>query len=140
VDVPETSLARALSSTVAGDRQPTSPDSRQAEFKRIEEAWLAGRMVGDAPEAVNFLHLLTDLHFDDVAPSDILAAFDRFHVRVLQLLPAARAVHLVRMKKPSLDNGLVLVRYRGLATLSPCEGLDDCPGVGYGVSEILSRT
>jgi len=38
------------------------------------------------------------------------------------------------------DNGLMLVRYRELARLSPCKGLDDCPGVGYGVSEILSRT
>src|SRR5438876_11479422 len=47
----------------AGDGQPTSPDSWQADFKRIEEAWLAGRTVGDAHEAVNFLHLLTDLHF-----------------------------------------------------------------------------
>ena len=37
-------------------------------------------------------------------------------------------------------NGLVLVRYRELARLSPCKGLDDCPGVGYGVSEILSRS
>ena len=48
------------------------------------------------------------------------------------------AVRLVRMKKPSLDDGLVLVRYRELARLSPCKGLDDCPGVGYGVSEILT--
>jgi len=129
---------------VAGDGQPTSPDSWQAEFKRIEEAWLAGRTVGDAHEAVNFLHLLTDLHFDDVAPSDILAAFDRFRVRAggerFSYCPLHGAVHLVRMKKPSLDNGLVLVRYRELARLSPCKGLDDCPGVGYGVSEILSRS
>jgi uncharacterized coiled-coil DUF342 family protein len=128
----------------AGDGQPTSPDSWQAEFKRIEEAWLAGRTVGDAHEAVNFLHLLTDLHFDDVAPSDILAAFDRFRVRAggerFSYCPLHGAVHLVRMKKPSLDNGLVLVRYRELARLSPCKGLDDCPGVGYGVSEILSRS
>jgi hypothetical protein len=50
------------------------------------------------------------------------------------------AVHLVRMKKPYLDNRLVLVRSRELARLSPCKGLDDCPGVGYGVSEILTRS
>ena len=54
--------------------------------------------------------------------------------------PLHGAVQLERIKKPSLDNGLVLVRYRELAALSPCGGLDDCPGVGYGVSEILSRS
>ena len=127
-----------------GDEQPTTPDNWQAEFKRIEEAWLAGRKVGDAHEAINFFHLLSDLHFDDVAPSDILAAFDRFRARAggerFSYCPLHGAVHLVRMKKPSLDNGLVLVRYRELARLPPCKGLDDCPGVGYGVSEILSRS
>jgi len=124
--------------------QGLAPDNWQAEFKRIEEAWLAGRKVGDAHEAINFLHLLSDLHFDDVAPSDILAAFDRFRARAggerFSYCPLHGAVHLVRMKKPSLDNGLVLVRYRELARLPPCKGLDDCPGVGYGVSEILSRS
>ena len=35
-----------------GDEQPTTPDNWQAEFKRIEEAWLAGRKVGDAHEAI----------------------------------------------------------------------------------------
>jgi uncharacterized coiled-coil DUF342 family protein len=128
----------------AGDVQPTDRDNWQAEFKRIEEAWLVGRTVGDAHEALNFLHLLTDLHFDDVAPSDILAAFDRFRARAgggrFSYCPLHAAVHLVRMKKPSLDNGLVLVRYRELVRLPPCTGLDDCPGVGYGVSEILRRS
>jgi hypothetical protein len=44
------------------------------------------------------------------------------------------------MKQPSLDDALVLVRYRELAWLSPCKGLADCPGVGYGMSEILTRS
>jgi hypothetical protein len=39
-------------------------------------------------------------------------------------------VHLVRMRKPSLDNALVLVRYRELVRLPPCAGLEHCPGVG----------
>lgn len=128
----------------AGDVQTADPEDWQAEFERIEEAWLAGLTVGDAHEAVNFLHLLTDLHFDDLAPSDILAAFDRFRARAggdrFSYCPLHGAVHLVRTKKPSLDNGLVLVRYRELARLPPCKGLEDCPGVGYGVSEILSRS
>jgi len=32
------------------------------------------------------------------------------------------AVHLVRMKKPSLDDGLVLVRYRELARAFTVQG------------------
>jgi uncharacterized coiled-coil DUF342 family protein len=128
----------------AVDARVPDPDDWHAEFDRIEEAWLAGLTLGDAHEAVNFLHLLTDLHFDNVAPSDILAAFDRFRERAggerFSYCPLHGAVHLVRMKKPSLDNGLVLVRYRELARLPPCKSLDDCPGVGYGVSEILSRS
>ena len=44
------------------------------------------------------------------------------------------------MKKPSLDNGLVLVRYRELARLPPCKSIEDCPGVAASVSEILSRS
>jgi hypothetical protein len=89
-------------------------------------------------------HLVDSLRRWASAPSDILAAFDRFRVRAggerFSYCPLHGAVHLVRMKKPSLDNGLVLVRYRELARLPPCKGLDDCPGVGYGVSEILSRS
>ena len=99
--------------------------------QRHRRGLAAGRTLGDAHETVSFLHLLTDLHFDDVAPSDILAAFARFCVRAggerFSYCPLHGAVHLVRMKKPSLDNGLVLVRYRELARLSPCKGLDDCP-------------
>jgi hypothetical protein len=79
----------------AGDGQPTSPDSWQAEFKRIEAAWLAGRSLGDAHEAVNFLQLLTDLHFDAVAPSDILAAFDRIRVRAVHPATGIHAEALV---------------------------------------------
>ena len=98
----------------------------------------------NVPKGVALASISISMHFDDVAPSDILAAFDRFRVRAggerFSYCPLHGAVHLVRMKKPSLDNGLVLVRYRELARLSPCKGLDDCPGVGYGVSEILSRS
>jgi hypothetical protein len=90
---------------VAGDVQTADPDDWQAEFERVEEAWLAGRRVGDAHEAINFLQLLPDLHFDDVAPSDILAALDRFRTRAggerFSYCPLHGAVHLVRMKKLS---------------------------------------
>jgi hypothetical protein len=85
--------------------------------------------------------LLSDLHFDDVAPSEILAAFDRFRARAggerFSYCPLHGAVHLVRMKKSSLDNGLVLVRYRELARLPPCKSVDECPGVGDAVRSIL---
>jgi hypothetical protein len=37
---------------VAGDGRPTSPDSWQAEFKRLEEAWLAGRTVIAASDII----------------------------------------------------------------------------------------
>jgi Zc3h12a-like Ribonuclease NYN domain len=121
-----------------------SSDHWQSEFERVEEAWLAGRTVGDAHEAVNFLHLVSDLRLHELDPTEILAAFDRFRTRAggdhFSYCPLHGAVHLVRMRKPSLDNGLVLVRYRELARLPPCKGLDDCPGVGYGLSEILSRS
>ena len=45
---------------------------------------------------------------------------------------------MVRMKKPSLDNGLVLVRYRELARLPPCKGLEECPGIGDAINDIVS--
>jgi len=121
-----------------------SSDAWRSEFARVEEAWLAGRIVGDAHEAVNFLHLLSDLRLHELDPAEILAAFDRFRARAggdrFSYCPLHGAVHLVRMRKPSLDNGLVLVRYRELARLPPCKSLDDCPGVGYGLSEMLSRS
>jgi len=123
----------------AADAAGANPDVWRAQFERIEDAWLAGRTVGDAHEAVNFLHLLSDLHLEDLEPSEIVAAFDRFRARAggerFSYCPLHGAVHLVRMRKPSLDNALVLVRYRELARLPPCKGLEDCPGVG----ELLSR-
>ncbi len=124
-----------------GEAQPTNADEWQAEFERVEEAWLAGQVVGDSHEALNFLHLLSDLHFDEGDPSEILAAFDRFRARAggerFSYCPLHGAVHLVRMKKPSLDNGLVLVRYRELSRLPPCTSVNDCPGVGDAVRELL---
>jgi len=47
----------SAASTEDGGRQwpamrPTSPDSWQAEFKRLEEAWLAGRTVIAASDIV----------------------------------------------------------------------------------------
>jgi polyhydroxyalkanoate synthesis regulator phasin len=124
-------------------QSPSTEEDWQADYDRIEEAWLDARRVGDPHEAVNFLHLIGDLHFDDKSPEEILAAFDKFRARAggekFSYCPLHGAVHLVRMKKPSLDNGLVLVRYRELARLPPCKSLEDCPGVGYSVSEILSR-
>jgi len=123
----------------AADAAGANPDDWRAEFERIEDAWLAGRTVGDAHEAVNFLHLLSDLHLEDLEPSEIVAAFDRFRARAggerFSYCPLHGAVHLVRMRKPSLDNALVLVRYRELVRLPPCKGLEDCPCVG----EIPSR-
>jgi hypothetical protein len=117
-----------------------NPDSWRSEFDRIEEAWLAGRRVGDAHEALNFLHLVSDLHLDDAEPSEILTAFDRFRARAggerFSYCPLHGAVHLVRMRKASLDNALVLVRYRELARLPPCSGLETCPGVGELLSQI----
>jgi hypothetical protein len=128
-DAPGTAKAKA----------DTEYDDWRAEFARVEEAWLAGRTGGDPHEALNFLHLLSDLRLQDAAPSDIIAAFDRFRVRAggerFSYCPLHGAVHLVRMRKPSLDNALVLVRYRELVRLPPCTGVQDCPGVG----EILSR-
>src|SRR6266700_4150434 len=106
-------------------------DDWRSEFERVEEAWLDGRIVGDPHEALNFLHLLVDLHMEDLESSVILEAFDRFRARAggkrFSYCPLHGAVHLVQMRKPSLDNGLVLVRYRELARLPPCKGLDDCP-------------
>ncbi len=127
-----------------GEAQPTNADEWQAEFERVEEAWLAGQVVGDSHEALNFLHLLSDLHFDEGDPSEILAAFDRFRARAggerFSYCPLHGAVHLVRMKKPSLDNGLVLLRYRELARLPPCTSVNECPGVGDAVRELLRRS
>lgn len=117
----------------AAARADAGSDDWQAEFERIEEAWLAGRTTGDAHEALNFLHLVSDLRLDDAEPSEIIATFDRFRVRAggerFSYCPLHGAVHLVRTRKPSLDNGLVLVRYRELARLPPCAGLEDCPGI-----------
>ena len=39
----------------------------------------------------------------------------------------------VRVAKAALE------RAASSPGLSPCKGLDDCPGVGYGVSEFLTR-
>ena len=114
-------------------------DDWRSEFDRVEEAWLAGRTVGDPHEALNFLHLISDLHLEGGDPSEIIAAFDRFRARAggegFSYCPLHGAVHLVRMRKPSLDNALVLVRYRELVRLPACAGLESCPGV----AELLSR-
>ncbi len=114
-------------------------DDWRSEFERIEEAWLDGRIVGDPHEALNFLHLLVDLHMEDLEASVILEAFDRFRARAggerFSYCPLHGAVHLVQMRKPSLDNGLLLVRYRELLRLPPCISVEECPGVG----ELLSR-
>lgn len=131
---------------VESETPPSSPMTTRAdaedwrsEFDRVEEAWLAGRTVGDAHEALNFLHLISDLHLEDSDSSDIIAAFDRFRARAggegFSYCPLHGAVHLVRMRKPSLDNALVLVRYRELVRLPPCADLESCPGV----AELLSR-
>jgi hypothetical protein len=128
----------------ASDAPNIDAENWQSEFERIEAAWMAGRRVGDPHEAINFLHLLSDLHFDDRAPSAVMAAFDRFRARAggdsFSYCPLHSAVHLVHMRKPSLDNGLVLVRYRELARLPPCKSIEDCPGVGASMSEILGRS
>jgi hypothetical protein len=91
-------------------------------------------VVGDPHEALNFLHLLAELHLEDAEPPAILAAVDRFRARAggdrFSYCPLHGAVHLVRMRKPSLDNALVLVHYRELVRLPPCAGLEHCPGVG----------
>ncbi len=143
-DDAEAQLGDEKTHSTPGEAQPTNADTWQAEFNRVEEAWLAGLTVGDSHEALNFLHLLSDLHFDDGDPSEILAAFDRFRARAggerFSYCPLHGAVHLVRMKKPSLDNGLVLVRYRELARLPPCTSVNDCPGVGDAVRDILRRS
>jgi hypothetical protein len=124
----------------ATDKPDSGSDDWHAEFERVEEAWLAGRTGGDPHEALNFLHLLSDLRLGDDESPDIIAAFDRFRVRAggerFSYCPLHGAVHLVRMRKPSLDNALVLVRYRELARLPPCTGLQTCPGLG----ELLSYT
>ena len=123
----------------AGAPSASDRDDWRSEFARSEEAWLAGRVVGDPHEALNFLHLVADLHLVDVEPPAILAAVDRFRARAggdrFSYCPLHGAVHLVRMRKPSLDNALVLVRYRELVRLPPCAGLEHCPGVG----ELLSQ-
>src|SRR5262245_56816602 len=95
-------------------------------------------MVGHAHEAVNFLHLLSDLHFGDPAPVEIVSAFDRFRARAGGKRFSYCPLHLVRMKKPSLDNGLMLVRYRELIQLPPCASLTDCPGIGEPLGGIAS--
>jgi hypothetical protein len=129
-DAPEAAIARAAAGS----------DTWQAEFERLEEAWLVGRTVGDSHETLKFLPLVSDLRLNYDEPSEIIAAFDRFRVRAggdrFSYCPLHGAVHLVRMRKPSLDNGLVLVRYRELARLRPCTGLQDCPGI----AEVLSRS
>jgi hypothetical protein len=123
----------------ASDQTKADRDDWRSEFDRIEEAWLAGRVVGDAHEALNFLHLVADLHLEELEPCAILAVFDRFRARAggerFSYCPLHGAVHLVRLRKPSLDNPLVLVRYRELVRLPPCTGLEHCPGVG----ELLSQ-
>jgi uncharacterized coiled-coil protein SlyX len=114
-------------------------DDWRTEFERVEEAWLSGRIVGDPHEALNFLHLLSDLRLNDDEPSDIIAAFDRFRARAggdhFSYCPLHGAVHLVRMRKPSLDNALVLVRYRELARQPACASVQTCPGL----AEILNH-
>ena len=81
---------------------------------------------------------------DDRLPSEVLASFHQFRTRAgghsFSYCPLHGAVHLVHMKKPSLDNGLVLVRYRELARLPLCKSIEDCPGIAASVSEILSRS
>jgi Zc3h12a-like Ribonuclease NYN domain len=123
----------------ASPQTKADADDWRSEFERIEEAWLAGRTVGDPHEALNFLHLVTDLHLEDDEASHIIGAFDRFRSRAggegFSYCPLHGAVHLVRLRKPSLDNALVLVRYRELVRLPPCAGLESCPGV----AELLSR-
>lgn len=122
------------------DKVDSGSDDWQAEFEHIEAAWLSGRIVGDPHEALNFLHLLADLRLDADEPSEILAAFDRFRARAggtsFSYCPLHGAVHLVRMRKPSLDNALVLVRYRELARLPVCTSMETCPGL----AEILNHS
>jgi hypothetical protein len=122
--------AEHTASIAAGDAQ-TGPDYWQSEFDRIEEAWLAGRVVGDPHEALNFLHLVSDVHLEDLEPGDIIAAVDRFRARAgggrFSYCPLHGAVHLVRMRKPSLDNALVLVRFRELVRLPPAPGSRTAP-------------
>jgi hypothetical protein len=96
-DAPEAAIARAAAGS----------DTWQAEFERLEEAWLAGRTVGDSHETLKFLPLVSDLRLNYDEPSEIIAAFDQFRVRAggdrFSYCPLHGAVHLVRMRKPSLD-------------------------------------
>ncbi len=125
----------------ASTKTTTNRDDWQSEFDRVEEAWLAGRRVGDVHEELNFLHLLADLRMDALPRAQIVAAFDRFRARAggerFSYCPGA--VHIVRARKPSLDNPLVLVRYRELSRMPPCSSPEACPGIGYGVEELRKR-
>jgi len=127
----------------ASTKTTTNRDDWQSEFDRVEEAWLAGRRVGDVHEELNFLHLLADLRMDALPRAQIVAAFDRFRARAggerFSYCPLHGAVHIVRARKPSLDNPLVLVRYRELSRMPPCSSPEACPGIGYGVEELRKR-
>jgi uncharacterized coiled-coil DUF342 family protein len=114
------------------DAIPDEEDDWQAEFERVEHAWLVGWRVGDRHEALNFLHLVEDLNMDEWQPAKITDALDRFNARAgadrLSYCSLHGAVHLVR-RKPSLDNPLVLVRYRELVKQPPCTDFTMCPSL-----------
>lgn len=138
-------VAEAADQLAAAEAADAAADTAdwQAAFARIEEAWLEGRTVGDLHERLNFLHLVVDVRMETLEPAAIVAAFDRFRARAggerFSYCPLHGAVHLVRARKPALDNPLVLVRYRELLRLPPCVGVESCPGIAASVSELLSR-
>src|SRR6266508_839520 len=90
----------------ASTKTTTNRDDWQSEFDRVEDAWLAGRRVGDVHEELNFLHLLADLRMDALPRAQIVAAFDRFRARAggerFSYCPLHGAVHIVLELKPSL--------------------------------------
>lgn len=99
--------------------------------------------MGDLHERLNFLHLVVDVRLAEQESAAIVAAFDRFRARAggerFSYCPLHGAVHLVRARKPSLDNPLVLVRYRELLRLPPCASVEACPGIADSLSALLRR-
>jgi hypothetical protein len=86
---------------------------------------------------------VVDLRMAEQESATIIEALDRFRARAggerFSYCPLHGAVHLVRARKASLDNPLVLVRYRELLRLPPCASVESCPGIADSVRELLSR-
>ena len=114
-----------VKSKIDGDAEEDAEEEWEKDFSRIEEAWLAGKKVGDGHEGKHFLTIVSRLRSAQPALRDsalLLKALDEVRARVGEDFSYCLLQYILdkRMHRPSLNPLFVSVKMLEVAGRVSC--------------------